>query len=129
MTRKLRNLLILSVGIIFTGLYGAIANAQAVSQVTVVTVSDAAAYNEQLKVGKALMAELGSRGDFSAWRAQIAGTGTGAVAVMVQWPSMMAFAEDGEKVLNSPRWAAWIAGLGEIRTIYSVGLYNEIDLD
>ncbi|MCC3860395.1 hypothetical protein [Pseudemcibacter aquimaris] len=111
-------------------LFGVVAtSAAAVSQVTVVQTKDTAAYVEKLKEGQALLNSMNSSGTLKAWQATIAGSSSGAIAVVVEWENMSAFAMDSEKIQNSEEWANWLASLGKIRKILSVSLYSELELD
>lgn len=129
MTFQLRSITKILLGMIIFCLMSAVSYAQTVGQATMIKTDDPAAYLQKLEDGKALLKKLGSRGEMRAWRATIAGSNTGNISVVVEWPSMMAFAEDGEKVLNSSEWAAWIDSLSSIRTVLSVDFYTELDID
>ena len=108
----------------------AFADGHSTMRVVVVQTDDAAAYADQLKKGKALIAGIDDGLEIRAWQATFAGERTGAIVVAVSHAGgLAAFAESWEKVQANEEVAAWIGGLDGMRTITSDSLYSEIPLD
>ena len=51
----------------------------------------------------------GSRGVQRVWQAGLAGDGVGSVFVGVEYPSLVAYAQDTSKVNATPEWQAFVA--------------------
>ena len=129
MTFKIKSMTTLMIGIIAFCLTAAISYAAPVTQVTVIKTSNPTAYIQKLKEGQAILTKMNSQGKLRAWQATIAGGQSGNIVVAVEWADMAAFAADNEKIQSSEEWSTWIASLGSIRSILSVSLYTEIELD
>jgi hypothetical protein len=107
------------------GLLGSAAQAE-VLRVVVVKAQDAPGYVKEIERGRGLFKKAGSPVVLRVWRAQYAGTDTGAVVVSAEYPDLVALAKDSEKMVTDPELRAWLAGLDKFRTIVSDSIYNEL---
>jgi hypothetical protein len=97
-----------------------------VLRVIVVQTDDPGGYvKEVLGTGQAHLKRLQSTGNLRIWRAKYAGRDAGSIVVSIEYPSLVALAEDDKKVAADPAIRAWIAGLDKIRKIVSDSLYSE----
>jgi hypothetical protein len=97
-----------------------------VLRVVVVKAADPAAYVAEINRGRGIMKKAGSPGVIRVWRAQYAGTDAGAVVVSVEYPDMMALAQDNARMATDADVRAWLAGLDKVRTIVSDSVYSEM---
>ncbi len=98
-------------------------------RVVTVSTSDVEAYVAELGKGKQMMAKLTPKMVMRAWQATFAGEQTGTVIVSLEYPgSISAFATAWEKTLADEKMAAWLKGLGDIRTLVSDSLYRELSI-
>lgn len=97
-----------------------------VLRVVIVHTDDPAAYVNQIAQGQALLKKLGSTTTIRVWRARFAGDSAGAVVVSIEYPDMVAFANEDKKVSANPEYQAWLNGLNKIRKIVSDSLYEEL---
>jgi hypothetical protein len=61
------------------------------------------------KRAMAIMEKYGSSGESRLWVATLAGPNTATVAVAVEYPSMMAMVQSGDKFFPSPEWQQLVA--------------------
>ena len=106
-------------------LIGSAATAE-VLRVVVVKAQDTAGYVKEIERGRGLFKKAGSPVVLRVWRAQYAGTDTGAVVVSAEYPDLVALARDNEKMGTDPELRAWLAGLDKFRTIVSDSVYAEL---
>ena len=97
-----------------------------VLRVVVVETDNVSGYVAELKKGQQLMKRLGSSGQIRVWRARFAGQDTGTVVVSVEYPSLVALAQDDAKAAADAEWAAWLKGLDKYRKIVSDSTYDEL---
>ena len=97
-----------------------------VLRVVVVQTENAGGYAKEIEKGKALLKKAGSPATIRVWRAQYAGTETGAVVVSAEYPDLGALAKDNERMASDPDLRAWVEGLDKIRKIVSDSLYQEL---
>jgi len=97
-----------------------------VLRVVVVETDNVSGYVAELKKGQQLMKRLGSSGQIRVWRARFAGQDTGTVIVSVEYPSLVALAQDDAKAAADAEWAAWLKGLDKYRKIVSDSTYDEL---
>ena len=97
-----------------------------VIRVVIVKTDDPAAYAHALESGKEIMKKLGLPTNIHVYQATYAGPNAGAVAVSIEYPSMVALAEAETKLRADKDYAAWIKGLDKIRTIVSDSVYREL---
>ncbi len=64
---------------------------------------------ELYKRAMVVIEEYGSSGESRLWVATLAGPNAGTVAVAIEYPSMVAMAQSGEKVFPSPEWQKLVA--------------------
>jgi hypothetical protein len=87
------------------------------------------AYAEQLKKGKAIIAQVDPKFTVRAWQATFAGERTGAIVVAVEYPGdFAAFATAWSRLVSDKAVSEWLGGLSGLRTIASDSLYQEIGL-
>ena len=75
---------------------------------------------------RAAMERLGASGTVRVWQATSAGEATGTVFVVLQYPSLTAYAESTTKMQADPEWQQIIAGLDDMRTIVNSGLARSL---
>jgi len=102
------------------------AAAAEVLRVVVVKAQDTAGYVKEIDRGRGLFKKAGSPAVLRVWRAQYAGTDTGAVVVSVEYPDLLALAKDNALMGTDPELRAWLAGLDKYRTIVSDSVYSEL---
>jgi hypothetical protein len=83
-------------------------------------------YLKRVKSLQGVMERVGGAGTLHAWRATLAGQASGTVFVAIEYPSLAAYAESTSKVQADAEWKKLIAGLDDIRTVQSSGLYRSI---
>lgn len=83
-------------------------------------------YLKRVKSLQGVMERVGGAGTLHAWRATLAGQASGTVFVAIEYPSLAAYAESTSKVQADAEWKKLIAGLDDIRTVQSSGLYTSI---
>jgi len=98
----------------------------AVLRVVVVETSDAGAYAQEIEKGRALLERAGSVAQVRVWRGRFAGPEAGKVIVSVEFPDMLAFANDDKKMAADAEYQAWLRGLDKLRTVVSDSLYEEL---
>lgn len=87
------------------------------------------AYAEQIKKGKAIIAQVDPKFTVRAWQATFAGERTGAIVVAVEYPGdFAAFATAWTRLVSDKAVSEWLVGLSAMRTIASDSLYQEIGL-
>ena len=87
---------------------------------------DPGAYiDEVLDTGRAHLTRLNSVGKLRIWRAKFAGTNAGTVIVAIEYPSLVAYAEDDRRMSADADYRAWARGLDKVRKIVSDSLYTE----
>jgi hypothetical protein len=87
------------------------------------------AYAEQIKKGKAIIAQVDPKFTVRAWQATFAGERTGAIVVAVEYPGdFAAFATAWTRLVSDKAVSEWLGGLSAMRTIASDSLYQEIGL-
>ena len=97
-----------------------------VIRVVIVKTDNPAAYAQALEEGKAIMKKAGLPTNIHVYQATYAGPDTNAVAVSIEYPSMVALAEAEAKLRADKDYATWIKGLDKIRTIVSDSIYREL---
>ena len=60
------------------------------------------------------------------WRAELAGTDTGAVAIGIEYPDVSAYVTAQDKLAADAEWKKLLASFDELRTIEGRWLYSEI---
>jgi hypothetical protein len=97
-----------------------------VLRVLVVETDNPAAYVKEVQeTGQAHMKRLGIRSTIRMWKAKYAGRDAGSMVVSIEYPSLMALAEDDRRIAADPAMRAWIKELDKIRKIVSDSLYSE----
>jgi hypothetical protein len=122
----MKSRLLLVAAVVFASSLIASVGRATVLRVVVVQTDDVAAYEQQIERGKALLKKLGSPAILRLWRARFAGEQAGSVVVSVEFPDLVAFANDDRKTSADPEYQAWLKGLGKIRKIISDSLYDEL---
>jgi hypothetical protein len=97
-----------------------------VIRVVIVKTDNPAAYAQALEEGKAIMKKAGLPANIHVYQATYAGPDTNAVAVSIEYPSMVALAEAEAKLRADKDYGTWIKGLDKIRTIVSDSIYREL---
>jgi len=97
-----------------------------VIRVVIVKTDNPAAYAQALEEGKAIMKKAGLPTNIHVYQATYAGPDSNAVAVSIEYPSMVALAEAEAKLRADKDYATWIKGLDKIRTIVSDSIYREL---
>jgi hypothetical protein len=116
----------LIVAVVFaSSLLASVAHAT-ILRVVVVATDDAAAYEKQIEQGQALLKKMGSTAIIRVWRARYAGEHAGSVVVSIEYPDLVAFANEDKKVGADPEYQAWLKGLNKIRKVVSDSLYDEL---
>jgi uncharacterized protein (DUF1330 family) len=118
-------LLLLAAALFASSFLASVAHAT-VLRVIMVKTDDPAAYVKQIEQGQALLKKMGSTTVIRVWQARYAGSDTGAVVVSIEYPDMVAFAADGQKLSADPEYMAWLKGLNKVRTITSDSLFEEL---
>jgi hypothetical protein len=118
-------LLLLAAALFASSLLASVAHAT-VLRVIMVKTDDPAAYVKQIEQGQTLLKKMGSTTVIRVWQARYAGSDTGAVVVSIEYPDMVAFAADGQKLSADPEYMAWLKGLNKVRTITSDSLFEEL---
>jgi hypothetical protein len=83
-------------------------------------------YRTRVGAGRAITERLGSKSQLRMWRAELAGTNTGAVAVGIEYPDLATYVADQAKLNGDAEWKKLLAGLDAVRTLQSRSLYREI---
>ena len=97
-----------------------------VVRILVVETDNPAAYVKEVQeTGLVHMKRLGLRGNIRMWKAKFAGRDAGSMIVSIEYPSLIALAEDDRKTAADPAMRAWIRDLDKIRKIVSDSLYTE----
>lgn len=94
-------------------------------RVVVVKTDDVAAYVKEIENGKALLKKLESPAQLRVWKSVAAGTDAGQVVVSIEYPDMVAYAVDYQKVMVNAEYVAWLKVLSKLRTVLSDSLYDE----
>ncbi len=95
--------------------------------VTIDTHGNTAAYVASLKAVLDRLEELAPESNSRVWEATMSGDTTGTVYVVIEYPSMAAFAEATETVFVDEAWTKGVAALAETgRTVESQSLLSEI---
>jgi hypothetical protein len=103
-----------------------IAQDATVLRVIVVETDNPAAYAKEVQeTGQAHLRRLGIRGNVRMWRAKYAGGDSGRMIVSIEYPNLVALAEDDRKIAADPAMRTWIKDLDKIRKIVSDSLYTE----
>lgn len=97
-----------------------------VMRVVVVKTDNAAAYVAELRKGQGILRRLGNAAQIRVWRARFAGDDTGRVVVSIEYPSMVALAQEEAKAFADPEYSAWLKGLDKIRKVDSDSTYDEL---
>ena len=97
-----------------------------VMRIIMAQADDASAYiDDVLETGRGHLTRLDSLGKLRVWRAKFAGTNAGTVIVAIEYPSLVAYAEDDRKMSADAAYMSWTRGLDRIRKIVSDSLYIE----
>ncbi len=95
--------------------------------VTIDTHGNTAAYVASLKAVLDRLEELAPESNSRVWEATMSGDTTGTVYVVIEYPSMAAFAAATETVFVDEAWTKGVAALAETgRTVESQSLLSEI---
>ena len=95
--------------------------------VTIDTHGNTAAYVASLKAVLDRLEELAPESNSRVWEATMSGDTTGTVYVVIEYPSMAAFAAATETVFVDEAWIKGVAALAETgRTVESQSLLSEI---
>ncbi len=97
-----------------------------VLRVLAVQTDDVEGYVKQVEQGKAILKKAGSPGIVRVWRADLAGSDTGSIAVSIEYENLQAFAADMARLADSVEYQTWRKGLAKTRTIVSDSLYSEL---
>ena len=93
--------------------------------VCTVDVPDLDAYLAKVKQLQAITKRLGAPSTTRVWEATVAGDGSGAVVVGIEYPSLVAYAESTTKLSADAEWQKLMAGMDDMRTVVSRSLYRE----
>ncbi|HEX9784356.1 MAG TPA: hypothetical protein VGA56_16715 [Opitutaceae bacterium] len=85
-------------------------------------------YVKELQRGNAIMKRAGSSTVLRAWVSRFSGPNTGAVHVVLEYPTMSALAADLEKLEANAEFTAWLKGLSSIRKVVSDSIMQELKL-
>jgi hypothetical protein len=97
-----------------------------VMRIIMAQADDAGAYiDDVLETGRGHLARLDSVGKLRVWRAKFAGSNAGTVIVAIEYPSLVAYAEDDRKMSADAAYMSWARGLDRVRRIVSDSLYTE----
>jgi len=80
-----------------------------ISVLTIDTGGDLKGFLTFAKRAREISTKHGSRGVQRVWQAGLAGDGVGSVFVGVEYPSLVAYAQDTTKVNATPEWQAFVA--------------------
>ncbi len=83
-------------------------------------------YRQRLASSAAISERLQAQGRVRLWKAELAGAGTGAVAIGVEYPDVSTYVAAQEKLSADPEWQKFVAKLDELRSIEGRWLYQEI---
>jgi len=97
-----------------------------VIRVVIVKTDNPAAYAQALEEGKAIMKKAGLSSTIHVYQATYAGPNAGAIAVSIEYPSMVALAEAETKLRADKEYGDWIKNLDKLRTIISDSIYSEL---
>ena len=97
-----------------------------VMRVVVIETDDPAGYVAEVNKGKELLKRINSTGNVRILHATFAGEGAGTIVVVVEYESLSAMAADSEMIAANEEYAAWLAGLDDIRKITSDSIYSEL---
>ncbi|HEY2821556.1 MAG TPA: hypothetical protein VGJ06_10995 [Candidatus Acidoferrum sp.] len=113
--------------VLFLGISSAtFAQKTTVIRVVIVKTDNPAAYAEAIEKGKEIMKKAGMSQVIHVYQAQYAGAEAGAVATVIEYPSLTALAEADAKLRANKEYVEWIRELGKIRTIMSDSVYREL---
>ena len=104
----------------------ALAQKSTVIRVVVVKTDNPAAYAQALESGKEIMKKAGVSANIHVYQGTYAGNEAGAVAAVIEYPSIVALAEAETKLRADKDYVAWIKSLDKIRTIVSDSIYREL---
>jgi len=91
------------------------------------THGNTAAYVASLKAVLDRIEELAPESNSRVWEATFSGDTTGTVYVVIEYPSMAAFASASDKISADEAFAKWVAALAETgRTVESNSILTEI---
>ena len=97
-----------------------------VIRVVVVKTDNPAAYAEAIEKGKEIMKKLGVPATIHVYQGTYAGSEAGAVASVIEYPSLQALADADAKLRADKDYTDWIKGLNKVRTIVSDSIYREL---
>lgn len=83
-------------------------------------------YRQRVGSMKAISDRLKLGGRTRMWRADVAGTDTGSVAVGIEYPDLATYVAEQDKLTGDPEWQKLLAGLDDVRTLTGRWLYREI---
>jgi hypothetical protein len=84
------------------------------------------AYRTQVGQGQAISERLGLTSQLRLWRAELAGPGTGSVAVGIQYPDLATYVAERAKLAADAEWQKLLTGLDALRSVQGRWLYREI---
>lgn len=97
-----------------------------VLRVIVVQTDDMTGYLKEIENAKAINKRLSGSSTVRVWKARFAGDEAGSVVVSIEYPSLMAMAQDEQKSQADPEYKALLGRLDKMRKIVSDSLYNEL---
>lgn len=83
-------------------------------------------YRTRLASGRTITERIGIKGQLRLWRAEIAGTGVGSVAIGIEYPDLATYVADQAKLAGDAEWQKHFAGLDTVRTVRARSLYRDI---
>jgi hypothetical protein len=104
------------------------ASAGSVMVVTGVTVQPGKLeeYRTRVGGGQKIVERLGMKSRARMWQAEIAGPGTGSIAVATEYPDLATYVADQAKLTGDAEWQKLLSGLDGVRTMQGRWLYRDI---
>jgi hypothetical protein len=83
-------------------------------------------YLSRISGSRAISERLGMGGRLRVWQSTLAGPGTGAVFIGVEYPDLGTYVSSQAKLESDPEWQKLISGLGDLRSVEGRWLYQEV---
>jgi 20S proteasome alpha/beta subunit len=81
-------------------------------------------YLARVKSLQGVLARVEASGSIEAWQVTAGGPATGTVLVVLEYPSLVSYAESDAKTRGDAEYSKLISGLDELRTLESSSLYR-----